>query len=325
MPPPAWLSEDAPDGDIVLSTRTRIMRNLKGHRFTHIADRAELLDISRQILDASRRLDLEAFKLISHQERDYLVAARLASPHLEWHKPGRALLLDRPRHLSLMVHEEDHLRIQALTAGWTPDNSRQIAESALKQLEQQLQFAFNPRFGFLAASPFNTGRGRRLSAMFHLIGLAQVKRLPGVLRALGERGIAARGLFGEASRAIGAFVQVSVIGGSRQDFSGACEYLLFEERAARSEIGRTALSDKALQVAEYALETEGFSLSDALRVVAWIRWASQYGIEGFPRSPRAADIAITMLQINEHEEDEQAHQERARLIRDLLSPRAKQV
>ncbi len=325
MPPPAWLSEDAPNGDIVLSTRTRVMRNLRGHRFTHAAERAELLQISANILKATEGLGLETFKLISQIERDYLVAARLASPHLQWNKPGRALLLDKTRHLSLMVHEEDHLRLQALTAGWTPENSNGIAEQALRDLGRNLEFASSDRFGFLAASPFNAGRGRRLSAMFHLIGLAQVKRLPGVLRALGERGIAARGLFGESSRAIGAFVQVSVTGGAKHDFTGACEYLLHEERSARSEIGRGALADKAKQVAEFALESNSFSLGDALRVIAWIRWASQYGIEGFPSSPRAADFALTLLHLNENDEDQRAASLRSGLIRHLLVPNPQQV
>jgi protein arginine kinase len=320
MPQPAWLSPDAPQADVVLSTRVRIMRNLRGHKFTHAASSHELVIISREILEAAEGLGLEAFRQISNAEREYLVACRLASPHFEWTEPGRALLLNPERSLSLMVHEEDHLRLQALTAGWSPSTADRLSKACLKGLEQSVEFAFSPHFGYLSASPYNAGRGRRLSAMFHLIGLAQAKRLPSVLHALGERGIAARGLFGESSRAVGAFVQVSVIGGSRHDFVGACEYLLREERDSRQEVGRDVLEEKAMRVHEFAMASRTLSLSDALRVLAWIRWASLYGINGFPRTPRVADRLLTMLEPRVARDPEKLGAERADLMRGVLTP-----
>ncbi|MFI5386455.1 MAG: hypothetical protein ACHQ50_10085 [Fimbriimonadales bacterium] len=318
MPQPAWLSPDAPQVDVVLSTRARIMRNLRGHKFTQAASPHELVGISREILQAAERLGFEVFSKISNAEREYLVACRLASPDFEWAGPGRALLLNAERSLSLMIHEEDHLRLQALTSGWSPGTANSLAKSCLKGLEQSLDFAFSPHFGFLSASPFNSGRGRRLSAMFHLIGLAQAKRLPSVLHALGERGIAARGLFGESSRAVGAYVQLSVIGGSRHEFIGACEYLLREERDSRQEIGRSALEEKAMRVYDFATDASALSLADALRVLAWIRWASLYGIPGFPSSPRVADRLLTMLEPRIARNPEKLGIERAELIRGVL-------
>jgi protein arginine kinase len=320
MPEPAWLSPDAPQVDVVLSTRARVMRNLKGHRFTHAASPHELVMVSREILAAAEALDLEAFRNISNAEREYLVACRLASPHFEWSEPGRALLLNAERSLSLMVHEEDHLRLQALTAGWSPETADRLSKACLKALGRKLDFAFSPHFGYVSASPFNAGKGRRLSAMFHLIGLAQAKRLPSVLNALGERGIAARGLFGESSRAVGAYVQVSVIGGSRHDFVGACEYLIREERDSRQELGRDVLEEKAHRVHELAMESKALSLADALRILAWIRWSGLYGIAGFPRSPRAADRLLTLLEPRVGSDPEKLGVERAHLIRSVLTP-----
>ncbi len=320
MPQPAWLSPDAPQVDVILSTRARVMRNLRGHKFTHSATPHELVIISREILEAAEGMGLEAFRQISNAEREYLVACRLASPHFEWAEAGRALLVNSERSLSLMVHEEDHLRLQALTAGWSPGTADRLAKACLRGLEQKLEFAFSPHFGYLSASPYNAGRGRRLSAMFHLIGLAQVKRLPLVLHALGERGIAARGLFGESSRAVGAFVQVSVIGGSRHDFIGACEYLLREERDSRQEVGRDTLEEKAIRVHEFAMMSRTLSLSDSLRVLAWIRWASLYGIHGFPRGPRVADRLLTLLEPRIARDPEKLGVERADLIRSVLTP-----
>ena len=120
-PRPAWLYDDAPHVDVVLSSRTRVMRNLVGYRFPNRADTPELQEVMRRVIDAARDagLDLEAYKGLTNAERDHLVAGRLVSPDFEWTLPGRALLVDRGRALSVMVNEEDHLRIQALSAGWS--------------------------------------------------------------------------------------------------------------------------------------------------------------------------------------------------------------
>ncbi len=317
MPKPAWLSGDAPHLDVVLSSRTRVMRNLRGHLFPHKASSEELLSVMHQILDAADRtgLQLETFKALTNAERDYLVGCRLVSPDFEWTLPGRALLVDPDRSLSLMVNEEDHLRIQALTAGWSIDSADALASNCHDKLQDELQFAWSPSFGFLATSPYNLGEGRRQSAMFHLIGLAQGKRLPSVMKALNSRGIAVRGLFGEASRAIGAFVQVSVLGGTRSDFVGACEYLITEERQARGAISRDELEQRANHARDFALGSRNLALADALRVLAWIRWAASAEIPGYSFSPREADSALTTLEIRTTLHEDQAAKQRAELLR----------
>ncbi len=320
MPPPAWLAADAPHGDVVLSSRCRIMRNLAGHRFPHAADRQELEDILKAVLHAvrSENLELEALRGLSNAEKDHLVACRLASHNFEVNEPGRAVLLDHSRSVSLIVNEEDHIRLQALTAGWSIGAAESLATAVLKDLSAHLSFAHSPRFGYLAASPYNVGQGRRLSSMFHLIGLAQSKRLPGVLRALAQQGLAARGLFGEASRAVGAFVQVSVTTGSVIEFTGACEYLMREERNARQSLGRALLEEKAKQALEFAVVSPTITLADALRVLAWARWASTSGLDGFDRTPREVDALLTTLEIKPGSPEPKAAQKRAIFLREAL-------
>ena len=298
MPKPAWLGEDAPHGDVVLSSRTRLMRNLQGHRFPNRADEAELLQVMHSILDACRdsQLNLEVYKGLTNAERDYLVGCRLVSPDFEWTLPGRAFLVDQDRSIGLMVNEEDHLRIQALSAGWSIENCDTFATACTNSLERSLTFAYSPRFGYLSASPFNSGMGRRLSAMLHLIGMAHQRRLPSVIKALAAKGIAVRGLFGESSRAVGAYVQVSVISGSKSEFRGACEYLITEERQARREVGRDVLRERADQAKQFVQSSPTVGLADALRVLAWVRWAASDAIEGFRFSPREADAALAALE-----------------------------
>jgi protein arginine kinase len=154
--------------------------------------------------------------------------------------------------------------------------------------------------------------------MFHLIGLAQARRLPSVMKALSAKGIVVRGLFGEASRAIGAFVQVSVLGGTREDFVGACEYLLREEREARRSVERSQLQEKAEQARDFALSSRTISLADALRVLAWIRWGASAGLKDFTKSPRAVDATLTTLEIRSTVVEEDAARERSDALRAAL-------
>ncbi|AIE86338.1 Putative ATP:guanido phosphotransferase YacI [Fimbriimonas ginsengisoli Gsoil 348] len=291
-----------------------------GHRFPNGATVGELQDVMRQVLDAARDADLalDTFKGLTNAERDHLVACRLVSPDFEWTLPGRALLVDARRSLSVMVNEEDHLRIQSLSAGWSVSASDAEARACLDALSSRLPFSFSPEFGYLSASPFNCGSGRRRSAMFHLIGLAQSKRLPAVLTALSAMGVSVRGLFGESSRAIGAFVQVSVLELAQTEFAGACEYLLREERESRTLVPRETLTEKSTQARDFAVSSRSLSLADALRVLAWIRWASVSSLPGFPSSPRAADAALTTLDIRGTMGEEHAARQRADALRAAL-------
>ncbi len=320
MPAPAWLGVDAPAVDVVLSTRARFMRNLRGLKFPITASRLELESIEKDVREAAIRtgIDFEVFRNISNAEREYLVGCRLVSPDFEWAESGRSLLLDRPRALSVMVNEEDHLRLQALTAGWSVDTAEMAARTCLEEMSKELEFAYSPRFGWLSASPFNAGDGRRLSVMLHLIGLAQAKRLPSVLAALTAKGITARGLFGESSRAIGAFVQVSLVNGDRAEFVGAVEYLITAEREARGNLGRGVLQERANQAVEFAISSSTLTLADALRILGWIRWASSAGIEDFPAGARAVDLMLTSLELRGDAQEAKAPQYRAEFLRRAL-------
>ena len=296
------------------------MRNLVGHRFPHAADDPELCEIEATVLDAVRRAELpiERLRGITIAERDHLVGCRLISPDFAWQSPGRSLILDKARMVSVMVNEEDHVRMQALTGGWDVARARVAAETVLTALERRLEFAQAEPFGFLSASAHNCGSGRRVSSMFHLIGLAHAKRLPAVLRALAEKGLAARGLFGEASRAVGAFVQVSIVHDGLSDFVGACEYLIREERDARVQVSRQTLESRAEQTLTFARAKRAISLGDALRVLAWMRWASDAALPGAPASVRQVDSILTKLELRSMVDANEADEQRAEFLQKAL-------
>ena len=318
MPSPAWLSTDAPDGDIVVSSRTRYARNLRGFRFPHYASPDELRTINAAVKKAAKGLNIEVLLHVTEAERDFLLGSRLVSPDFQHREVGRSLLLDNARMVSVMVNEEDHLRLQALTAGWSITTAQAAVDAIVEKLGQRLEFMYSPEIGYLAACPFNAGTAMRRSALFHLIGLAHTKRLPAVLNALAAWDLTARGLFGESSRAIGAYFQVSAIRGSLPEFSGACEYLITEERKARREVTRQTLEEKTKAAIDFAVASAEISLADALRVLGWVRWAASAGIPGAPGSHRDVDLWVSTMEVHGTQDSQTAARHRAVFVRERL-------
>lgn len=318
QPLPAWLSPNAPQSDVVLSTRVRFMRNLAEHRFPNSAGRKELEEIEGSVLSAltSAFAGGEVYRRISQAEREYLLVCRLVSPDLEWNLPGRALWVDQPREIAVMVNEEDHVRLQALTPGWSITRADDLARDALEILGQSLNWAYSPGLGFLSASPTNVGAGRRHSAMLHLIGLGQMRRLPAVLEALGVKRLTARGLFGESSRAIGAFVQVSMVNGDRAEFNGAIEYLMTNEREARAAMGADLVRKKVSDAVTMIRAASSLSMADALRAIGWLRLAAGLGESLW--TERKIDALFPQLEVRLHASEMSAAKHRADVLRQVV-------
>lgn len=316
----AWLAEGAADVDVCLSSRVRFMRNVAGFRFPHHATAIELREVVGRVAEAANasRTDWNVYRGLAPGERDALVAERLISPDFETGVEGRAVLLDPDKRLSIMVNEEDHLRFQALTPGWSIRSAEQAVSEVVAEFGSRLDYAWSPRFGYLSSSPFNCGEGVRMSAMFHLIALAQSKRLPTVLKALAVQKVVARGLFGEASRAIGAMLQLSVTSADVASILGAGEYLLKEEREARALLGKEVLLRKFEEARTFAIASRTISLADALRVLGWLRWAAAEGVAGAPSSPRVVDGWLTLLAPRTGAEESSAARMRAVLIREFV-------
>lgn len=320
MPPPAWLESDAPDGDVVISSRFRAARNVRGFPFPHKASAEELRNVQKLVKDAVAHapVQVESMGVLSEAERDYLLGARLISPEFRHRENGRTVLMDRDRTVSIMVNEEDHVRLQALTAGWSVWTAEETGVQVLRHLDRELGFMACPEMGALTASPSNLGSGQRRSALFHLIGLAASQRLTRMLKSLATMGLTTRGLYGESSRAVGAFVQISATTGGQADFKGACTQVIREERMARRELKRTELADKAKQAMEYAIMSSEISLRDALLVLGWVRWASLSEIEGFRTGPRSVDLWNATMEIYGTQDEKVAGRHRAVFLRQRL-------
>ncbi|SDL27373.1 protein arginine kinase [Natronincola ferrireducens] len=212
-----WLKETGPEADIVISSRVRIARNVEGVPFPHHLIEAKGGEIANMVYDsivgANSGLK-EDFKLISMKELDEInrfnyVEKHLISPGLAKNIDIGNMLLNSEETISVMIHEEDHIRIQCLLPGLQLNEAWNTADKIDDLLEEKINYAFDEEFGYLTACPTNLGTGIRASVMVHLPALTLMGYIQGVLRAAGQIGLAVRGIYGEGTDFLGNLYQIS--------------------------------------------------------------------------------------------------------------------
>ncbi len=215
-----WLDASGPSSDIVLSTRVRLARNLQGNAFgprARVNDREAVLNRVRTASRASSFLSGSTLWELAEVEprvRSILLERRLVSRDLlrgEAGSPprGAAVLLSGRDPLTVMVNEEDHLRLQSLLSGLRLHEAWSLVDRLDEELGQDLPMAYHHEFGFLTSCPTNVGTGLRASVLMHLPGLVLTKEIGKVLKGLNQVGLTFRGLYGEGSEVVGNFFQVS--------------------------------------------------------------------------------------------------------------------
>lgn len=213
--PGQWLQGEGPHGKIVVSSRIRLARNLRDRPFPGWAKKAERLQILGEINDhvtaipamhggfATPLQDLGAL------QKQILVERHLVSREHASKSAGSAVAISPDQQLSIMINEEDHLRMQSLLPGLQLHEAYRINNEADLFLEDRLPYAFHPELGYLTACPTNVGTGLRASAMVHLPGLVLGEQINQIVNSVGKIGLAVRGLYGEGTEALGNLFQVS--------------------------------------------------------------------------------------------------------------------
>lgn len=254
-----WMKGEAPDRDVVLSSRVRVARNLRHLPFPMMANAAQAVEAMEHLLQVgeSGRLsglgEVSSIRLseLSELEKQVLVEKHLISPALANHSQHGALMLGPDEDVSLMVNEEDHLRIQCLHAGFQLKETWDIASKIDDIFEEAVDYAFDEKYGFLTSCPTNVGTGIRASVMMHLPALAMTGQLSRILSAVTQVGLAVRGVYGEGSEATGNLFQVSnqiTLGQSETEIvehlHAVARQIIEHEKAARARL----MSDSRLKV-----------------------------------------------------------------------------
>lgn len=211
----AWLSGTGPEHDIAICTRARLARNLQGFPFAprlQEAEGRELYDLVTSQLrqpGLPEQLAIVDLETVDELERTVLVERHLISRELASSKRPSGVAFDTGESVAIMINEEDHLRVQVFAPGLECEAVWKRAERLDDALLQRLPMAWSEEFGFLTACPTNTGTGLRLSVMMHLPGLVWSEEIDKATNVAQKIHLAVRGLYGEGSRALGDFYQVS--------------------------------------------------------------------------------------------------------------------
>ena len=210
-----WLRGEGPMSEVVISSRIRLARNLKGYPFLSRADESQRRRIYRELSECiaatplGKDTFLAEFETVSELDRQVLVERHLVSRQHAEGKGARGVAVSTSERRALMVNEEDHLRIQVLRSGLQLEALWEEIREIDVWIENQLEYAFHQRYGYLTACPTNVGTGLRVSVMLHLPALKLAREIDKVFRAAHDMRLAVRGIYGEGTEAIGDFYQVS--------------------------------------------------------------------------------------------------------------------
>lgn len=210
-----WLRSTGPNSDIVMSSRIRLARNLSKYPFSHWASKKEqeaILKLSKDAIASSKKikkslcLDMGKVDMI---DRQFLVERHLMSKEHAVDAEYKGLCISEREVLSVMINEEDHLRIQVMKSGFDLRDAWFIISDIDNELGNLLNYAYSLDFGYLTACPTNAGTGMRASVMLHLPSLVMTKQIGKVLQAITKLSLTTRGLYGEGTEASGNFFQIS--------------------------------------------------------------------------------------------------------------------
>lgn len=282
-----WLRGSGPESDIVISSRIRLARNLAAYPFSNRASGYQKAEIEAMLRDRIVKLELTPrlgyvnLPGLSTLDRQFLVERQLISRELATSDGPRGVALGPQETVSLMVNEEDHLRLQVMRAGFTLDQAWQEIDRLDDLLEERVTYAFSEELGYLTACPTNVGTGMRASVMLHLPALEFTKQIDKVFRALQKINLAVRGLYGEGSRASGHFYQISnqvTLGKSEPTILGEIysvipQIVRYERdaRAAWQRDNRTGLSERVARAYDTLRSAPMMTSEETMELLSYVR------------------------------------------------------
>ena len=290
-----WLKGSGPESDIVISSRIRLARNLADFPFIRKCSDTDRVEIETTLHKAVAEIDSWQERVeyvdvsdLSELDRQFLMERQLISREHSEGSGARSVAIDSSEQFSLMINEEDHLRIQVMQSGFDLHTSYDFIDQIDNLIEQNVNFAFHTRLGYLTACPTNVGTGMRVSVMLHLPALVMTREIDRVLRSMTKINLAVRGLYGEGSQAMGDFYQISnqvTLGRSERDLidqiSEVVPVIIEYERNAREFLkqeSRNELNDKVKRALGILNSAESISSEETMHLLSSVRMGVNLGI-----------------------------------------------
>ncbi|TWT42536.1 protein arginine kinase [Botrimarina hoheduenensis] len=295
-----WLRGSGPESDIVISSRVRLARNLSDFPFiarASTADREQIEQILHERFEAIRasgklggQLHYVDVEELQDVDRQFLVERQLISREHAEAEGARSVVIDANEKYSVMINEEDHLRIQVMHSGLDVEHAWQLISELDDLIEEQVTYAYNDRLGYLTACPTNVGTGVRVSVMLHLPALVITRQIDKVFRSLQKINLAVRGLYGEGSQAMGDFYQISnqvTLGMGETELASkvadVVPVLLDYERQARDFLIRESqetLHDRVSRAYGILRTAQTISSEETLHLLSSVRMGVNLGLIG---------------------------------------------
>jgi len=338
-----WMNGSGMDGDVVLSSRVRLARNFSNIPFPNRANLAQLSEVKvmmQEILPELEDITDKPYQCLpidelTNLERKVLIEKHLISNNHIENPEHRALVVSDDRKVSIMINEEDHLRIQCMVSGLDLAVPLELASKIDDTIESKLDIAFNEKMGYLTSCPTNLGTGLRASVMVHLPGLVFTQQIGKIMNASPQLGLAVRGLYGEGTEVIGNIFQISnqlTLGFNEQEImdnlTSAVLEIIMHERAARKALmtySADRLSDqvwRAFGILKYARSVsanEALSLLSKVRLGIDTKMITEVAAKSFTELLVSSRTNyLKNLQENENLSQNEIDKERAQTIRETL-------
>lgn len=287
-----WYLQNGKESDVVVSSRIRLARNLSNFPFItkQTKDTRENLENTIKEIVPNLGYNLKFVKLQDMDEitKMSLLEKHIVSPNFVMNKENTgAMLINDDENISVMINEEDHLRIQVMTSGLDLENLMNLSIELDEKIGKLLPYAYNEKYGFLTSCPTNVGTGLRASVMVHLPGLARTGNINKILEVINSFGMNIRGIYGEGSKVAADMYQVSnkqTLGISEaeivKNLKLITEKIIEQERLARKILARDSieLEDKVYRAYGVLTNAKKISSEEARDLLSEVKLGTDLGI-----------------------------------------------
>ena len=287
-----WYLQNGKESDVVVSSRIRLARNLSEFPFVTRAKKQDLEKIEETIKEITPSIGY-GMKFLKMKDIDditkmSLVEKHIISPNFALKKEDSgAMLINDDENISIMINEEDHLRIQVLGEGFDIDNLMNLAIEVDEKIQKKLNYAYNQKYGYLTACPTNVGTGLRASVMVHLPALTKTGNIQKILEVINNFGMNIRGIYGEGSKAYGNMYQISnkqSLGITEKEvvknLKQIVEKIIEQERLARKILSKETveLEDEVYRAYGILVNCKKISSEEARELLSSVKLGTDMGI-----------------------------------------------
>lgn len=284
-----WYNSDNSDNNIVISNRIRLARNFKKYPFSVKINNEQTLEMIKEVKDAiinnqtllDKKLTYINSGSLSQVEKASMVENHIISVDFFKKEVPTALLLNEDETISIMLNEEDHIRIQTVLAGDNMDKSWELADKIDNSLEDKIEYAYDSEYGYLTSCPTNVGTGMRASYMIHIPLIELTGQIKHITQFISKFGMTARGIYGEGSESQGGIYQISnqiTLGQSEEDIisniKAVVNQVIEQEQKLREKLmleNYNILEDQVYRAYGIITNARIINLSEAMKNLSYIR------------------------------------------------------